>query len=55
MFHSFGNWHCILRRGLKNYSNTELMSCGAAHGAGIYLAQDSGTSLGYAGTMSVCV
>eukprot|EP01113_Clastostelium_recurvatum_P036737 TRINITY_DN5288_c0_g1_i3.p1 TRINITY_DN5288_c0_g1~~TRINITY_DN5288_c0_g1_i3.p1 ORF type:complete len:267 (+),score=34.98 TRINITY_DN5288_c0_g1_i3:370-1170(+) len=45
----FGNWHCILRVGLKNYSNTPMMSAGAAHGKGIYLAQHSSTSMGYMG------
>jgi len=42
------NWHSILRNGLKNASNTRLMTTGAAHGPGIYLALDSQTSLGYA-------
>jgi len=41
------NWHSILRMGLKNYSNTKFMSAGAAYGAGIYTAENSGTSLGY--------
>ena len=41
------NWHSILRMGLKNYSNTKYMSAGAAHGAGIYTAEQSSTSLGY--------
>lgn len=45
----FANWHAILRTGLRNLSNTELMSAGAVYGAGIYLAKDSGTSSGYAG------
>eukprot|EP01059_Diplonema_ambulator_P000347 TRINITY_DN10282_c0_g1_i1.p1 TRINITY_DN10282_c0_g1~~TRINITY_DN10282_c0_g1_i1.p1 ORF type:complete len:782 (+),score=148.22 TRINITY_DN10282_c0_g1_i1:231-2348(+) len=42
-----GNWHAILRLGLKNYSNTSMMSAGAAHGPGIYLAKDISTSIGY--------
>eukprot|EP01080_Neovahlkampfia_damariscottae_P002161 gene2161-2026_t len=42
-----GNWHCILRSGLKNYSNTSKMSAGAAAGAGIYLAKNMQTSIGY--------
>jgi poly [ADP-ribose] polymerase 6/8 len=48
-FHGSGseNWHSILRNGLKNCSNTKYMTAGAAHGPGIYLAPDSGTSLGY--------
>jgi hypothetical protein len=44
-----GNWHCILRSGLKNYSNTKMMSAGAAYGPGIYTAKNIGTSLGYMG------
>ena len=44
---NLGNWHAILRNGLKNYSNTHMMSAGAVHGAGIYLALNSSTSAGY--------
>jgi hypothetical protein len=44
-----GNWHCILRTGLKNMSNTKLMSAGAAYGTGIYTAKNFGTSIGYMG------
>lgn len=44
---SIGNWFTILRTGLKNLSNTKHMTNGAAHGAGIYLAGTSGTSIGY--------
>lgn len=49
-FHGSGffNWHAILRTGLRNLSNTDLMSTGAVYGAGIYLAAESGTSIGYA-------
>lgn len=49
LFHGSGaaNWHTILRQGLKNASNTKLMTCGAAHGAGIYLSSNSGTSAHY--------
>ena len=43
-----GNWHSILRTGLKNASGTALMSAGAAYGAGIYLATDSMISAGHA-------
>lgn len=43
----FGNWHSIMRLGLKNLSNTKWMSAGAAYGAGIYLSPNFGTSLGY--------
>jgi poly [ADP-ribose] polymerase 6/8 len=42
-----GNWHSILRMGLKNYSNTKYMSAGAAYGAGVYFATHMSTSLGY--------
>ena len=42
-----GNWHSILRNGLKNYSNTKYMSTGAVHGAGIYFARNMATSMGY--------
>jgi len=42
-----GNWHCILRMGLKNYSNTDKMSAGAAYGPGIYLAGNASTSFSY--------
>jgi len=30
--------HAILRGGLRNLSNTDLMTCGAVYGAGIYLS-----------------
>jgi hypothetical protein len=42
-----GNWHAILRTGLKNMSNTKLMSAGAVHGAGIYTAKNFHVSKGY--------
>jgi hypothetical protein len=41
------NWHAIMRVGLRNASGTKLQLNGAAHGAGIYLAPESSTSLGY--------
>lgn len=44
---SHENWHSILRNGLKNASNTKLMTSGAAHGPGIYLATDIMTSIHY--------
>lgn len=43
------NWHCILRMGLKNYSNSKFMSAGAAYGPGIYTAKSLNISLGYMG------
>jgi len=44
---STGNWHSILRTGLKNMSGTAYMTTGAAYGPGIYMAKDSSTSFGY--------
>jgi len=45
---AFNNWHSIMRMGLKNLSGTNLMSTGQAYGAGIYMATESNTSIGYA-------
>jgi poly [ADP-ribose] polymerase 6/8 len=50
---AIGNWHSILRHGLKNFSGTNKQANGAAYGPGIYMAIDSGTSLGYSGIGSV--
>lgn len=49
MFHgsNISNWYSILRNGLKNYSGTELMSCGQAYGPGIYLASTVSISMSY--------
>jgi len=44
---AIGNWHSIFRQGLKNYSNTDKMSAGAACGPGIYMAANAATSFGY--------
>eukprot|EP00667_Euglena_gracilis_P007235 EG_transcript_7305 len=44
-----GNWHAILRLGLKNFSGTEKQSHGAVYGSGVYLSVDAGTALFYAG------
>jgi hypothetical protein len=52
-FCRFGNWHSILRCGLKNYSGTKFQTHGTAYGNGIYLAADSSTSLGYAQNVPV--
>jgi len=41
------NWYSILRNGLKNCSNTPLMTCGAAYGNGIYTSDDINVSLRY--------
>jgi hypothetical protein len=40
-------WHSIFRTGLKNATGTKLQVNGAAHGEGIYLAAEAGTSWGY--------
>lgn len=42
-----GNWHAILRAGLRNFSNTSMMSTGAVMGSGIYLALNAATSAAY--------
>jgi len=44
---SLENWYSILRNGLRNLSNTQLMTAGAAYGAGIYASAHYGTSYGY--------
>jgi hypothetical protein len=41
------NWHLILNNGLKNYSNTKYMTCGAIYGSGIYLSDNIQVSLNY--------
>ncbi|KAJ5076731.1 poly adp-ribose polymerase family member parp [Anaeramoeba ignava] len=41
------NWHSILRKGLKNMSNTRFMLHAAAMGAGIYLAEQPSVSLSF--------
>lgn len=42
LFHGspIGCWHGILKNGIKNLSNTKLMTSGAAHGAGVYLSNN---------------
>jgi hypothetical protein len=45
-----GNWHCILREGLRVYSGTKLMSSGQVYGSGIYLARTISTSIPYMGS-----
>lgn len=44
-----GNWHSILRVGLKNMSNTQYQKHGAAYGSGVYMADNSHDSLAYCG------
>lgn len=41
------NWYSILRNGLRNLSNTSLMTAGAAYGQGIYASSNFSTSYGY--------
>ena len=50
VFHgsTLSNWYSIIRNGLKNHSGTGLMAHGAAHGNGIYFADNAQTSFGYA-------
>ena len=44
------NWHSIIRTSLKNYSGQAGKQLhGVAYGNGVYLAEDSQTSLGYMG------
>lgn len=49
LFHgsALGNWHSILRNGLRNMSNTSYMSDGATEGIGVYMANDLRTSYRY--------
>ena len=51
LFHgsALENWHSILRNGLRNMSNTQYMSAGAAHGPGVYLSDDINISYRYGG------
>ena len=41
------NWYSILRNGIRNLSNTHLMTAGAAYGPGVYSAENISTSFGY--------
>ena len=51
MFHGspLHNWYSIMRNGLKNYSGTNMMTTGQAHGPGVYLGADMNTSSSYCG------
>ena len=44
---SMENWYSIMRNGLRNLSNTTLMTAGAAYGVGIYASSHFATSYGY--------
>ena len=39
--------YSILRNGLRDLSNSHMMTAGAARGAGIYVATQSATAAGY--------
>lgn len=49
LFHGsrWQNWYSIMRNGLKNCSNTKLMTAGAAYGNGVYLSDNFGLSCNY--------
>lgn len=57
LFHGSGeqNWYSIMRNGLKNLSGTQLMSCGAAYGPGIYLSGVMSYSMGYCRGGAYCI
>lgn len=44
-----GNWHSILRNGLKNATGTSMQAHGAAYGPGIYMGNNTQLSMGYSG------
>ena len=44
---SMENWYSILRNGLRNLSNSHMMTAGAAYGQGIYASANFATSYGY--------
>jgi len=44
---AMGNWHSILRMGLRNYSKTKHQTNGAAYGSGIYFARNFNLSWSY--------
>jgi hypothetical protein len=46
------NWYSILRNGLRNLSNSSLMTAGAAYGQGIYASSQFNTSYGYSARYS---
>lgn len=49
-----GNWHSILRNGIKSMSGTSMMTNGAVHGNGVYATNDisMAISYGYSGKYS---
>lgn len=58
LFHGskIGNWHSIIRNGIKNMSNSKFMTTGAAFGNGVYLTTNLNLAYAYgAGKKSSCV
>lgn len=57
LFHgsSLSNWHSIIRNGIRNMSQTSLMSHGASIGNGVYLTNDLQTAAGYSDGRIKCV
>lgn len=58
LFHGspIGNWHSIIRNGIKNMSGTPFMSTGQALGPGVYASNLLATAYGYGGhTDTRCV
>lgn len=55
LFHGsqYSNWYLIIKNGLKNYSNTQFMTTGAAYGQGIYLSDNQNVALQYCRTSSI--
>ncbi len=51
LFHGspIGNWHSILRNGIKNMSGTRFMSTGQALGPGVYASDNLATAYQYSG------
>lgn len=51
LFHGspIGNWHSILRNGIKNMSGTRFMSSGQTYGAGVYASDNLQTAYTYGG------
>lgn len=49
LFHGsgLGNWHSILRNGIKSMSATKFQTTGAAYGNGVYLSDTLAISAGY--------
>lgn len=48
-----GNWHSILRMGIKNFSNTKYMTVGAAYGEGAYFSESMNTCIPYSHASSI--